>query len=53
MLYPCAVGANTLPAGDAIRNKNLAHIVRLGRGQVTFNHVLQLAGKDLAVCIAC
>lgn len=45
--------ANPLHPRDPIRNPHLPHIMRLGRGQVALDYVLQHAREHLAVGVAC
>lgn len=44
--------ANTLTARHPRRDPNLSHIMRLGRPRIPIDHVLQLAGEDLAIGVA-
>jgi hypothetical protein len=40
-------------AGDAVRDKDLAHIVWFSCRGVALDNVLQLACKDLSIGVAC
>jgi hypothetical protein len=40
-------------ASDAIRNEDLAHIMRFSRRDVALDYVLEFACKDLSIRVAC
>lgn len=44
--------ANTLTTSHPRRDPNLSDIMRLGGPRITIDHVLQLAGEDLAIGVA-